>query len=210
MRAIVAGDHPFTKKVVSRADATEALQRPALQAGAHRGAPRGRGDLHLHAGHFHRPLPRSARGQHEAAPAGRFQAHLDCRRLLARGREEQDAAAHLRHRVGVEGGAGGAPQEARGDREARPPPAGHGAGPVLHPRGGGSRPHLLASQGRARPPRHRGLLAPGAPQERLRASSTRRTSASPGSGRPRGTSGSTSRTCTRRCRSTTWTTTSSR
>ena len=45
--------HRFTKAVVDRAEAAPYLQGPALQAGAYRGASRGGGDLHLHAGHLH-------------------------------------------------------------------------------------------------------------------------------------------------------------
>ena len=68
-----------------------------------------------------RPLPRPARAVHEAAR--RVQAHQGRGRVLARRREAPDAAAHLRHRVGVEGRARGAPAPARGGREARPPQA---------------------------------------------------------------------------------------
>ena len=56
-----------------------AVQGPALQAGAHRGAARGRGDLHLHAGHLHRSLPRPARRHTRELAAGRLQAHLRSR-----------------------------------------------------------------------------------------------------------------------------------
>ena len=50
-----------------------------------------------------------------------FQAAEGCRRVLARQREGSDAAAHLWHGVGVEGGARGPSPPTRGGREARPP-----------------------------------------------------------------------------------------
>ena len=51
----------------------------------------------------HRPVPRPARAPHRAPRS--LQADAGRRRLLARRREEPDAPAHLRHRVGVEEGA---------------------------------------------------------------------------------------------------------
>ena len=79
-----------------------------------------------------RPLPRPARAVDQAAR--RVQAHQGRRRVLAGRREAPDAAAHLRHRVGVEGRARGAPAPPRGGREARPPQARRRARPLLVPR----------------------------------------------------------------------------
>ena len=77
------------------------------------------------------PLPRSAPAHHPEHPG--VQADAQRRRVLARQREEPDAPAHLRHRLAVQGRAEGAPRLPRRGREARPPQAGHRAGPVLHP-----------------------------------------------------------------------------
>ena len=68
-----------------------------------------------------RPVPRAARAAHR--PARSLQAHAGRRRVLARRRAQPDAAAHLRHRVGVREGAERAPAPARGGREARSPHA---------------------------------------------------------------------------------------
>ena len=68
--------------------------------------------------------------------------------VLARRREEQAAPADLRHRLGVEGGAGGAPPPDRGGREARPPQARPRPRPLLLPRRARLRPGRLPPQGR--------------------------------------------------------------
>ena len=65
-----------------------------------------------------RPVPRPAPAHHQADP--RLQADAVGGGVLARRREEQDAAAHLRHRLGVQGGARGAPAPHRGGRAPRP------------------------------------------------------------------------------------------
>ena len=62
------------------------------------------------------------------------QAHALRGGVLARQREEPDAAAHLRHRVGEPRRAQGAPRVPGRGREARPPPPGHRARPVQLPR----------------------------------------------------------------------------
>ena len=79
---------------------------------------------------------------------GAFKLHEGRGRVLARRREAPDAPAHLRHRVGVEGGARRAPAPARGGREARPPQARRRARPVLVPRGDRLRPRGLPPEGR--------------------------------------------------------------
>ncbi len=56
------------------------------------------------------------------------------RGVLAGQREEQAAAAHLRHRLGEQGGARGAPPPHRGGRAARPPQARPRPRPVQLPR----------------------------------------------------------------------------
>ena len=68
MRAIVAGQPPLRAAAWSRA------RRPGSCSRASRtswscidGAARGRGDLHLHAGRLHRPVPRAPRRPHDAS-----------------------------------------------------------------------------------------------------------------------------------------------
>ena len=63
-------------------------------------------------GRLRRPVPRPARAVDRAAR--RVQAHQGRGRVLAGRREAPDAAAHLRHRVGIEGRARRAPAPARG------------------------------------------------------------------------------------------------
>ena len=75
----------------------------------------------LQAGRFPRPLPRAARGLHRRDQG--LQAPLLLGRLLARGREEPDAPAHLRDGLAHAGGAGQASLAARRGEEARPPQA---------------------------------------------------------------------------------------
>ena len=87
--------------------------------------PQGRGGLEG-------PLPRSAPAHDQADPG--LQADALRRGVLARRREEQAAAAHLRHRLGDQGGARGAPPPHRGGRAARPPQARPRPRPVQLPR----------------------------------------------------------------------------
>ena len=95
-----------------------------------------------------RPVPRPARAHHEVHPG--VQAHAHRGGLLAGQREEPAAAAHLRHRVGVPGGARRAPAPDRRGRAARPPPPRRRAGPVLLPRRDRLRARGLPPQGRHR------------------------------------------------------------
>ena len=143
------------------------VRRPALQARHHREGRRVRGG----GGHgrlrvpqpaprrvgVRRPLPRAARAVDQAARC--LQAHQGRRRLLARRRARPDAPAHLRHGLGVEGRARGAPPPPRGGRAARPPPARRRARPVLVPRGDRVRPPGVPPEGRAGPQADGGLLA---------------------------------------------------
>ena len=116
MREIVQADEPFEREEVDRDDGARALRRPAVQARDHRtGRPRRPGEVGegpvislykqpaSRRRRVRRPVPRPARAEHEAAR--RVQAHEGRRRVLARATRSADAAAHLRHRVGVEGGA---------------------------------------------------------------------------------------------------------
>ena len=105
------------------------------------------------------PLPRPAPAHHQAHPGVQADAHRGG--VLAWQREEQAAPAHLRHRLGEQGGPRRAPPPARGGREARPPQARARARPVLLPRGARPRPGRLPSQGR-RDPAGDGGLRPAA------------------------------------------------
>ena len=96
-----------------------------LQGRDHQGNPRRRDPVGLPAGRVEGPLPRAARPVDR--PARRVQTAVRCRRVLARRREERDAAAHLRHRVGRQEGARGLPQAGRRGKGARPPQARQGA-----------------------------------------------------------------------------------
>ena len=120
--------------------------------------PQGRGGLEG-------PVPRPAPAHDQAHPG--VQADAVRRGVLAGQREEQAAAAHLRHRLGDQGGARGVPAPHRGGRAARPPQAGSRARPVQLPRRDRLRPGGLPPQGRGdqagdgglRPPApHRGGL----------------------------------------------------
>ncbi len=110
-------------------------------------------------------MSRPAPADHEADPGVQADAHRGG--VLAWQREEQAAAAHLRHRLGDQGGARGAPAPARGGRAARPPQARPRPRPVQLPRRDRLRAGRLPSQGRRdqagdgglRPPApHRGGL----------------------------------------------------
>jgi hypothetical protein len=86
-------------------------------------------------------------------------------RLLARRREGPDAATHLRHGVGVEAGARGAPPPPRGGAQARPPQARDRARPAELPERARRRARRVAPEGRHRPQAHGGLQ-PYAPRAR--------------------------------------------
>ena len=76
-----------------------------------------------------------------------------------RGDEKQpDAAAHLRHGVGVRAGSGRAPASAGGGREARPPTPRGRARPVQLPDRARRRPRRVPPEGRPGPQADGGLL----------------------------------------------------
>ena len=174
-----AGDHRRRSALRARRGRAgrraRAVRRPALQGrdhragagrrrcrGRHRGRRRGHGRLDhqrlpQHA-RVRRPVPRSARRQHRAARS--LQADEGRRCVLAGQRARPDAAAHLRHGVGVQGRAGRPPAPAGGGREARPPAPRGGAGSALVPVGAGRRPGRVAPEGR-RDPQADGGLQPG-------------------------------------------------
>ena len=94
-----------------------------------------------------------------ACHLGHFKLMRVAGRLLARPGGQPAAPAHLRHGVGLEEGARGAPPPPRGGRQARPPQARRGARPVQLPRRDRLGPGGVPPEGRARAPAHGGLLA---------------------------------------------------
>ena len=148
----VFADQPYKLEIIERVDPDDAAEV-------------GDGQRHLACTATRGPTAREfvdlCRGPHVPShqAARRVQAHQGRRRVLARRREAPDAPAHLRHRVGVEGRARGAPAPARGGREARPPQARRRARPVLVPRGDRLGPRGVPPEGRHRPQGHGGLLA---------------------------------------------------
>ena len=113
-----------------------------------------------------RPVPRPAHPDHEVHSG--VQADPQLGRVLARRPGQRQPAAHLRHRMGVAGGARRAPGADRGGAAPRPPQARRRAGPVQLPRRNRLGPGGLPPQGRHHPPRAGGLLASQAHRGRLR------------------------------------------
>ena len=143
-------------------DAAEGRERRSRRRRAHhlrQHPPRRRGRLE-------RPVPRPAPADHQADPG--VQADALRGGVLARRREEQAAPAHLRHRLGVEGGARGAPAPARGGRAPRPPQARARPRPLLLPRRARLRPRGLPPQGRRDQAGDGGLRPPAAHRGGLR------------------------------------------
>ena len=116
-----------------------AVRRPAVQVRDHRArrvgpgrrSRRQRGLGGGRRGRHHQRLPQHRTfvdlcvGPHvpSTGKLGHFKLQKVCGRLLARQREGPDAAAHLRHGVGVQGGARRAPPPLGGGGQARPPQA---------------------------------------------------------------------------------------
>ena len=162
MREIVKADEPFVREELdrdARASRTFADQPYKLEI-IERVDPDDAGEVGDGHGHLACTATRSRRRRREfvdlcrgphvpsTEAARRVQAHEGRRRVLARRREAPDAPAHLRHRVGVEGRARGAPAPARGGREARPPQARRRARPLLVPRRDRLRARGLPPEGR--------------------------------------------------------------
>ena len=191
MRKIIKEGQRFSRRVTTDADALDELAGRAVQARADRAQGRRRPDRldqrsdrrcrrrgrrrrahHLRQppprrrGRLERPVPRPAPADHQADPG--VQADALRRGVLARRREEQAAAAHLRHRLGVQGGARGAPAPARGGRAARPPQARPRPRPVQLPRRDRLRPGGLPPQGRRDQAGDGGLRPPAAHRGGLR------------------------------------------
>ncbi len=153
--------------------------------------------LALHQRSLHRPLPRAARAEHQ--DDRRLQAELARRRLLARRLDEDDAHAHLRHRLllarpssrstssassrprrATTASSGASSGCSRSPRSRPEPPSGCPPAPACSTRSSASRARWAPSAATAR--------------------SRRRRSSTPSCGRPPVTGASTARTCSR-CRS---------
>ena len=115
MREIIAADQPFVRSEVSADEALDAVRRPAVQGRDHRarqGGRRRRRRARQRRGRRRRDdqrVPQHARVRRPVQGPARavdraprpLQAAEGRRRLLAGQREGPDAAAHLRHGVGV-------------------------------------------------------------------------------------------------------------
>ena len=179
MRKIIKEGQRFSRRAVSDADALDELQDEPYKIeligaeGRLTPGPRTGADVEVGAGELtiYDNLRRDGelawkdlcRGPH-LPTTKRIPAFKLMRTAAAywRGRrEEQAAPAHLRHRLGDQGGPRRAPPPARGGREARPPQARARARPLLLPRGARPRPGRLPPQGR-RDPAGDGGLRPAA------------------------------------------------
>ena len=104
MAELAKKDEPVARKVMSRDDAVAFFkaQGEHYKAEIIASIPAEQ-DISLYSeGRVHRPLPRPARAVDRQAQG--LQADEGRRRVLARRLEERDAPAHLRHRVGEQGG----------------------------------------------------------------------------------------------------------
>ena len=147
MREIVARDSPFTCEVMDRAEAKKLFAKMGekFKLELIDAIPEGEEIKIYSQARMARPLPRPAYDL-DGKGRQRLQAAQDRRRLLARGLQQPDAPAHLRHGLGERGGACPLSASARRGREARPPPLGPRDGSVPFP-GGGAWRGVLASQG---------------------------------------------------------------
>ena len=175
MRESVKADHPFVRKELPFDEARAIVEREGqdfkveilddlkAKAEARRRAPAGHDVLRARA--VPRPVPGAARRVDREDRA--VQAARGLRRLLARRPGARVDAAHLRHGLGVAGGARPVPVASRGGEEARPPPPGRAARPVQLPRRR-ARLGVLAPQGLAAVPDAPGrdARAPGAARVR--------------------------------------------
>ena len=133
MEEIVDADLPFKEQEITREQAIEYFQKrnEPYKVELAQAIPEGERITLALARRVRRPLPRRPR-QVDRRHQG-LQAALGRRRLLARRFEEQDAPAHLRHRLRRQEAARRVHQAARRGGEARPPQARQGARPVRVP-----------------------------------------------------------------------------
>ena len=204
MRAHVKAAEPFERRGRARRAGARALpgRAPGLQGRADRRprqrsraehAPRAAAHgLAVHQRPVHRPLSRSARADHQ--DRRRVQARLRRGRLLARRLQQDDAHAHLRNRVLLQGRSRRAPGADRAGQGARPPQA-RARARAVHLLRRLARRSLLAAGGHRRVQRARRALAPNGRASAATARSRRRRSTTPSCGRPPGTGASTGRTC---------------
>ena len=143
-------DQPYKVEIIERVESAEADDDDAAEVGEG-----GIISVYRNTDSFVDMCRRPARAVDRQA--GLLQAAAGVRRLLARRREGPDAAAHLRHGLGVQAGAGRPSPSARRGAQARPPQAGHGTRPAQFPECARWWPCRLASEGRHRPQADRGL-----------------------------------------------------
>ena len=181
MRQIVKEGQLFSRRVYeSKDEAREELAERAVQARTRRRQvrrPRGDGGRRRRAHRLRQPqspYPRTGMGRSVPRPAhpddevhSGVQADPQLGRVLAGRPEQRQPAAHLRHRVGVAGGARHAPRVDRGGAAPRSPQARRRAGPVQLPRRNRFGLGGFPPQGWHRPPRAGGLLAAQAHRGRL-------------------------------------------
>ena len=140
MRAHVKAAEPFEREDVPVGAGARALRRraPGLQGRADRRPRDGRrractaSRCETVSLYTNGPFTDLCRGPHAPSTktVGAFKLQLGRRRLLARGLDADDAHAHLRHRVLLQGRARGAPRAPRAGQGARPPQARARARPV--------------------------------------------------------------------------------
>ena len=129
MRETIVTDAPFRRAELPRDEASEHFADQPFKLEIISEIPEGEAITDLRARRLRGPLPRPARRLDRRG--GRVQARERRGRVLARRRAQRDAAAHLRHGMGVRGRAGGAPGAVGRGRTARPPQAGAGVGALL-------------------------------------------------------------------------------
>ncbi len=207
MRGIVVGDHAFTRAVLSREAARRMFKDQPYKLELIEELPEGE-EISTYTQDTFTDLCRGPHVAHTRELAADAFKLTSIAGAYWRGDEKNKMLQRIYGTAwDIPRRARGPSEKAGGDREARPPQAGQGARPLLDPRGGGRRAHLLAPQGRPRASCHRGLLAQRAPEERLRASVHPAHRQGVAVGDAPGTSGFTSRTCTHPSASTRWITT---
>ena len=135
MREHIKADEHFEREDVPVADGDRALQGrgPGLQGRADRGPGEGPAPVDTVSLYRNGPFTDLCRGPHGPGTKDvkAFKLTSVAGAYWRGERRQPDAHAHLRHRLGVQGAARGAPEAARGGARARPPQARARARPVL-------------------------------------------------------------------------------
>ena len=132
MREIAARDLPIERVELPKDEAIAFFEREGEPYKTYFATTKGDATVSIYRqGELDRLLPRPPRSVDRQAQG--LQAPLGRRRVLAREREEQDAPAHLRHRVLHAGRAGRAPEAPRRGAQAGPQAARERARPVHVP-----------------------------------------------------------------------------